>query len=188
MKVRWPPPPLGLGTPFNLALCSAESRLLVRRSWWLVPVLGFVTAFIMLAIDFILFGGASLLRVRELGSEPLPFRLPVVAYSGVTEELIFRLLLSTLVAWLVYAVLARLGPLRKPLAQWFGILLAAFMFGLAHVGNLPEVEHPVLRAVTVNGVAGVILGWIYWWRGLELSMLTHMAAIMVLYIVVPPFL
>jgi len=188
MKIRWPPPPLGLGTPLNLAFLSAESRLLLRRSWWLVPVLGLLTPLLMLTIDHVLFGGASLSRVRELGSEPLVFRLLVVVYSGVTEELIYRLFFSTLVAWLAYGALSRLDVGLEHLAQWLGILVAAFMFGLAHVGNLPDVPHPVLRAVAVNGVAGVILGWLYWWRGLELAVFTHMVAIVVLYIAVPVFL
>ncbi len=188
MKIRWPPPPLGLGTPLNLALASAESRLLLRRSWWLVPLLGFVTPLLMLTIDHVFFESASLHRVRQLGFEPLSFRLLVMIYSAVTEELIYRLFLSTLVAWVAYLVLSWFGRDTKLLAQWLGILVAAFIFGLVHVGNLPDVAHPVLRAVTVNGAAGIILGWLYWWRGLELAILAHMFAIVVLYIVVPAFI
>jgi len=63
--------------------------------------------------------------------------------------------------------------------------VAAFFFGLAHVGNLPNVAHPIVRAVTLNGILGIALGWIYWQRGLEASILTHMVGIIVLYICVP---
>jgi membrane protease YdiL (CAAX protease family) len=143
--------------------------------------------FLMLGVDHIFFAGASLRRVRQLGSEPLVFRLLIAVYSSLTEELVYRLLVSTLIAWLTYKILRSLGSSRKAVAQWLGILAAALVFGLAHVGNLPDVPHPVLRAVTVNGVAGVILGWIYWWRGLELSILTHGLAILVLYVAVPAF-
>jgi membrane protease YdiL (CAAX protease family) len=188
VSLRWPPRPLGLGTPLNLASSATETRELLRRSWWLVPLLGVVTPISMLAIDRVLFAGASLERVRALGSEPLAFRLLVVVYSGVTEELIYRLLLSTLAASLAHRALRGAGAIRKPLAQWLGIVVAAWFFGLAHVGNLPDVAHPVLRAIAVNSVAGVVLGWLYWWRGLELAVLTHMAAIVVLYVALPPFL
>jgi len=34
----------------------------------------------------------------------------------------------------------------------------------------------------------IVLGWIYWWRGLELAIVTHMVAIATVYIVVPAFL
>ena len=188
MKIRWPPPPLGLGTPLNLASSSPEMRAFFWRSWWLVPVLGLVMPVLMLAIDRVLFGGVSLQRVRDLGSEPLGFRLVVVVYSGVTEELLFRLLLATFVAWLAHPALSRYTMEPKTLAQWIGILVAALLFGLAHAGNLPDIAHPVLRAITVNGVAGLILGWLYWWHGLEMAILTHMVAIVVLYIAVPVFL
>lgn len=64
-------------------------------------MLGLVTPLIMLAIDYVLFGGASLERVRDLGSEPLGFRILVAVYSGITEELLYRLFLATFVAWLI---------------------------------------------------------------------------------------
>lgn len=187
MKIAWPPPPLGLGTPLNLAFASPQTRPLLRRSWWLAPVLGLVTPVLMLAIDHVLFEGVSRQRVRDLGSQPLPFRLVVVLYSGMTEELIYRLLVATAVGWVAYLALSRFTTEPRRLSQWVGVLVAALLFGLAHVGNLPDVAHPVFRAVTVNGVPGLILGWLYWWRGLEIAIFTHMVAIAVLYVAIPLF-
>lgn len=184
MKIRWPPAPLGLGTPLNLAWPSSDARDRLRRSWWLVPVLGLLTPLLMLGVDQVFFDGASLDRVRAFGSEPLGFRALVVIYSAVLEELLYRVALSTLFAWFAYMALPRVAS-RKALAQWIGIITAALLFGVAHAGNLPDVPHPVLRAVGVNGVAGLILGWLYWWRGLESAILTHMTAIIVLYIIIP---
>ena len=89
MPIRWPPTPLGLGKPLNLASSSPETRGQLWRYSWLVPVLGLVTPLIMLSIDFALFSGVSLQRVRDLGSEPLGFRMLVVVYSGITEELLY---------------------------------------------------------------------------------------------------
>jgi membrane protease YdiL (CAAX protease family) len=108
--------------------------------------------------------------------------------SAVEEELIFRVFIATLVAWLVWLVVARFHRKAKRLAQWIGILVAAYLFGLVHIQGLADVPHPVLRAITINGIAGTVLGWIYWWRGLELGILTHMVAIATVYIVVPLFL
>lgn len=142
----------------------------------------------MLAVDHAFFSGESLTRVRELGSQSLPFRLLVVAYSGVTEELIYRLFVATMVAWLAHLALSIVGRPSKSSAQWIGISVAALLFGLAHVANLPDVPHPVIRAVAVNGLAALLLGWLYWWRGLEAAILTHMVAIAVLYILIPLFL
>lgn len=190
MKIhfRWPPRPLGLGTPLNLALASPSTRALVSRNWWL-PLVGGVTASIaVLLVDQLLFAGASLGRVQEIGSQPLSTRVGIMIFSAVEEELIFRLFIATLVAWLVWLAVSHFYREPKQLAQWVGILVAAYLFGLVHIQGLADVPHPVLRAVTINGIAGIVLGSIYWWRGLELAILTHMVAIATVYIVVPLFI
>jgi Type II CAAX prenyl endopeptidase Rce1-like len=185
IQFRWPPQPLGLGTPLNLALASAGTRPLALRNWWLPLVAGVAASIAVLLVDQAFFAGASLGRVREIGAQPLSTRLAIMIFSAITEELIYRLFIATLVAWLVWLVVSRLYREPKQLAQWVGILVAAYLFGLAHVPGLVNVAHPVLRAVTINGIAGIVLGWIYWWRGLELGILTHMVAIATIYIVVP---
>jgi hypothetical protein len=108
--------------------------------------------------------------------------------SAVEEELIYRVFIATLAAWLVWLAVSNFYREPKQFAQWVGILAAAYLFGLAHVPGLSNVAHPVLRAVTINGIAGIVLGSIYWWRGLELAILTHMVAIATVYIVVPLFI
>ena len=188
MKISWPPAPIGLGTPLNLAYLSSETFAAFKRSWWMIPIAGITTPLLMLAIDHIFFEGSSLQRVLALGSEPLGFRVLVVFYSGITEELFYRLLLSTLIAWLAHLALSSYIRNAKPISQWLGTVIAALIFGLAHVGNLPNVVNPILRAISVNGVAGLIFGWLYWWYGLEMAILTHVLAIVVLYIAIPPFL
>jgi membrane protease YdiL (CAAX protease family) len=187
IQFRWPPSPLGLGNPFNLALAAPTTRSLLLGSWWLPLVVGVAVPMVMLLVDHLFFAGASLERIREVGSAPLTTRLLIVPYYGVLEEVIYRLFLATLVAWVGYlAIRAFVFEAKaKQFAQWLGILVAAFFFGLAHVGNLPNIAHPILRAVTLNGILGIALGWIYWQRGLEASILTHMVGIIVLYICVP---
>lgn len=188
MRIRWPPSSLGLGTPLNLAALSPETRVIAKRSWWWVIVLAILTPALMLGLDQVFFAGSSLERIRVLGAEPIGIRILILLYSAVTEEIVYRLGWATLFAWLAHLVLARRARQAKAISQWIGVVMAAVLFGLAHVGNLPDVAHPVLRAVTVNGVAGVVLGGLYWWRGLEMAILTHLFAIALLYIALPPFL
>jgi len=189
MKVqfRWPPRPLGIGTPLNLALASPSTRPLLLRNWWLPLVAGVTASIAVLLVDQALFAGASLGRVREMALQPLSTRFGIMIVSALEEELIFRVFIATLVAWLVWLVVSRFYREAKQLAQWMGILVAAYLFGLVHIQGLADVPHPVLRAITINGFAGIVLGWIYWWRGLELGILTHMVAIATVYIVVPMF-
>jgi CAAX amino terminal protease family. len=177
-----------MGTPLNLALASPGTRSLLLRNWWLPLVAGVTASIAVLLVDQALFAGASLGRVREIGSQPLSTRLVIMVFSAVEEELIYRVFIATLVARLVWLAVSRLYREPKQLAQWAGILVAAYLFGLAHVPGLANVAHPVLRAITINGIAGIVLGWTYWWRGLELAIVTHMVAIATVYIAVPVFL
>jgi membrane protease YdiL (CAAX protease family) len=66
--------------------------------------------------------------------------------------------------------------------------VACILFGLAHVGNLPNVPHPYLRAIVLNGVAGLVLGWLYWYRGLEAAVLAHLGADAAIYLVLASLL
>ncbi|MBX3174910.1 MAG: hypothetical protein KF709_10895 [Gemmatimonadaceae bacterium] len=43
----------------------------------------------------------------------------------------------------------------------------------------------VARVLTVNMIAGVMYGWLYWSRGLEVSVMTHTVVYLCLYIAVP---
>jgi len=180
-KFRWPPRGLGLGTPLNSALATQDLRHFFVRSLWLYLLAGVATASTMMGLDLLLFSGVSQEHVRALGAQPVLVRCLIVVYSAVTEELTFRLIVATLVAWIALLALSRLGPSSQSPAIWLSILVSALLFGLAHVGNLPNVPHPYLRAITLNGVAGIVLGWLYWKRGLEAAIAAHLAADVFIY-------
>ncbi len=107
-------------------------------------------------------------------------------YGGIAEELQLRLFLMTLVVWLV----ARLRK-RMPGDASFhvAIVLAALLFG---IGHLPAAAHiwgldtiVVLRTVLLNAVVGSVCGWLYWRRGLEMAILAHFSADIVLHVLMP---
>jgi membrane protease YdiL (CAAX protease family) len=181
-RLRWPPRGLGLGTPLNSALVSPETRRTLTRVLWQSAALGVATATVVIALDQVLFKGASLERLRSLGTYSFTFRLGAVAYSAIGEELLYRLGAATLVAAIVKLVLSRRSPRAREIAEWTGVLVAAFLFGLAHVGNMPNAAHPVLRAVTLNGFTGIVLGLWYWRRGLEAAIFAHFAGDALIYV------
>ena len=178
MKLRWPPPPLGFGTPLNLALGRAWKRSLV-----LAVATGLAIPPAILLLDRLLFASVSMQRVRAFVAQPLAAKLQIVAVAGIAEELVFRVIASTLVAWIVYLLTK-----RQTAAIWTGIVVAAVLFGLAHIANLADVPHPYLRAITLNGIAGLALGWLYWRRGLEWAVLAHTIADTTMYLLLPAIL
>jgi membrane protease YdiL (CAAX protease family) len=43
----------------------------------------------------------------------------------------------------------------------------------------------VIRAIVLNGIGGIIFGWLYWKKGLESAMIAHFSADIVLHIIFP---
>lgn len=181
-ELHWPPRGLGLGTPLNSALASAQGRMRFAKAFWFYIVSGIATAATMVVLDLLLFGGVSRQRIQVLGALSLLARSGIILYSAVAEEIVYRVGVSTLVTWAMARLLARLGAGGKTIAIWIGIVVAAFFLGLAHIANLPNVPHPFLRAVVLNGMAGLVLGGLYWYRGLEAAIVAHLAADAAIYL------
>lgn len=107
-------------------------------------------------------------------------------YGGVAEELLARLFAMTLVAWL----LCRFGRRPpRPATFWLAILVAALLFGAGHLppalelwGMSPVV---VFRTIVLNAIPAIVFGWLYWRRGLEMAMLGHFSADIVLHVLAP---
>ena len=107
-------------------------------------------------------------------------------YGGIAEELQLRLFLMTLLVWGV----ARLrGATPPPWVYWAAIVVAALLFGAGHLPAAAKLwgldTVVVLRTLLLNGIAGVVFGWLYWKRGLEMAMLSHFSADIVLHVIAP---
>ncbi len=107
-------------------------------------------------------------------------------YGGIAEELQLRLFLMTLLVWFVAKVK---GMQPRDATYWNAIIAAALLFG---AGHLPAANHVwgldamvVVRTVLLNALAGVAFGWLYWRRGLEMAIVGHFSADIVLHVLGP---
>ena len=107
-------------------------------------------------------------------------------YGGIAEELQLRLFLMTLLVWML-TLAGRHRP-RAPLF-WLAIVIAAIAFG---AGHLPAAEKlwglssiVIVRTVLLNAIGGLVFGWLYWKRGIEMAMLGHFSADIVLHVIAP---
>ncbi len=114
-------------------------------------------------------GAATLRTARAAGDVVLG-----VLYGGMTEEVIFRWGLLSLLA------LGLIRVLRPTNALWAAVLIAALAFALAHLPALSmqaeALTMPLLgRTVLWNALLGLLYGWALIRHGLEAAILAHMA-------------
>jgi membrane protease YdiL (CAAX protease family) len=100
-----------------------------------------------------------------------------VLYGGITEELLLRWGLMTLIAWALWKTFRRRHVLPGNAVMLTAIALAALLFAAGHlpaaaqIGPLDGVI--VARVLLLNFICGVVFGWLYWRWSLEAAMAAH---------------
>jgi Type II CAAX prenyl endopeptidase Rce1-like len=112
-------------------------------------------------------------------------------YGGLDEEILMRLFLVSGLVWIFGRFWQGLNGLPADGAYWTAIILVAILFGLGHLpatrALAPLTSSLVIRAVVLNGVAGIAFGWLYWQYGLEAAMVAHFCADILLHLMGPLF-
>ena len=112
-------------------------------------------------------------------------RLLASLYGGVTEECIVHLFLMSILAWLLLKLLPAGNTNARPWIVWLALALAALLFALGHLPAVaafwPLTSAVVLRTVVLNGLGGVLFGWLFWRWGFEFAVIAHLCADLVLH-------
>ena len=123
---------------------------------------------------------------------PIWKRLLGCFYGGVYEEILTRLFLLSLIAWIANRSLSRTAPKLSNSVFWFANISAAIIFGLGHLPSasllMPITPLVVFAALTLNGVAGIAFGYLYREHGLEAAMIAHYTCDVALFVIGPAFL
>ena len=108
-------------------------------------------------------------------------------YGGINEELLLRLFLMSLLAWIGCKLTRAATP--GVVVGWTANILAALLFGAGHLpvtaSMVPLTGVVIARALILNGLGGVAFGWLYWRRGILLAMAAHFSADIVLHVLPP---
>lgn len=146
---------------------------LVQAAGW-----GMATGFMLAAIDTVItpfLGSAwqTLIAGSPTGLVPLAIG---ILYGGLAEEVMLRWGVMSLAAWCAVSLL---GRQRSRPAMVLAIIAAAGLFAAAHlpaVASQAELTPAiVLRTLGLNGIAGLLYGWLFWRRHLEAAMAAHAA-------------
>ena len=173
----WLSPRVGLQAPAISAWLDARPVAPVLRAQCKPAVLGGIACATWLWV-------LSLVAPAALQSSSTESAMPLVVkllYGGITEELLVRWGVMTLLLWVGWRVVQRgQGPPGKALVA-VAVLFSAVLFALGHLPAAQAMAGlltlPVVAFVLVgNTVFGLVTGWLYARHGLEAAMLAHILA------------
>jgi len=187
---------IGLGAPILDAATKGERESAagtLRRVLLISIALGVVASLVMLGLSLALQPlltqelGDKAAVLSLIGPQPAAWKgLLASFYGGIGEEIQLRLFFMSLLAWLG-SFISR-TPEGKPTKAilWIANSRAAVLFGIGHFPAValyvPLTALVIFRTLLLNGVGGVIWGWLYQTRGLESAMISHFTADIVLHV------
>lgn len=167
---------VGLRAPAMGELASGRAPWRALRPQWLPGLAGGVLAGVLLW-GLIATAPDAAAPVHS-ASLPLAVRL---LYGGVTEEVLLRWGLMSLLVWALWRVVQRGAGTAASGLVWAAIALSALVFGLAHLPAAAGLAGPlawpvVLHLTGANAAFGLIAGFLFWRYGLEAAIIAHVVA------------
>lgn len=113
-----------------------------------------------------------------LSKDNPPFWIGALAsiYGAINEEVLLRLFLFTLIYFLVSRCL-KIQESNRTIVLWCVNIFIALIFGIAHLPAVFKLVSPsafeIFRVLFLNGIAGLVFGWLYWTRGLWAAIGAH---------------
>ncbi len=113
-------------------------------------------------------------------------------YGGIVEEILMRLFVMSLFAWIISKIFKSAEPTKNSLIMWSAIIISSVLFGLGHLPITSAITAitplVIARAIVLNGIGGLVFGWLYWKKGLEYGMMAHFTADIFLLAILPALL
>lgn len=181
---------VGLGVPLlsrflNKEPVGKELKEIASQSM----ALGAVVGIVIIAFDYVF---QFFMEPIVTTSVPLWQGFLGSFYGGIVEEVLLRLFSVSLFVWVLWRFIQKGGGTPSGTIVWIAVVFAAVVFGLGHLPATAALTAitplVVVRAVVLNGVGGVIFGWLFWKKGLESAIIAHFSADIVLLVIFPTVL
>ena len=180
---------IGLGMPFTEAWVKREP---VSYSFRGITAIAWISAVILVLLALFLHTvvfDPPLNALLEKTGTALPEATampPLYGFlasisAGITEETLFRLFGLSLIAWLGGLLFHDSEGRPKLSVFWTANILFALAFGAAHLPTeaamgLPLNPLVITSTLVLNGIGGLVFGWLFWTFGLESAILAHILA------------
>ena len=168
---------LGILLGEKLGLFKNETTFM-KKPLIVTAVVGTVGGLAMILFDILWFGRVSEVIMESYAVKPTAaFIIGAVIYGGVIEEVMLRLFMMSLLAFILHKIFGK-GTEKPSVA----VLVAANVVSslLFATGHLPSTAillgiTPIilLRCFLLNGGIGILFGWLYHRYGLRYAMIAH---------------
>ena len=179
---------VGLTTPLLDALENKRGALVVLKRILPMALLGGGAAFVVVILSLPVFKPYLPAPSHRVTIAPWKGLLASL-YGGIDEEILLRLFLMTLLAWLLSLKWrSKDGSVGKAVLLTANVI-AAFVFGAGHLPVMaavrPLTPAVIALVVSLNAAGGIVFGSLYISRGLEAAMIAHFFADILLHFVKP---
>jgi membrane protease YdiL (CAAX protease family) len=155
-------------------------------------VLGILTGVAIIFGDWLFKLAGVVIDEKFVTEIPVWKRFFASFYGGIAEEILLRLFLVSMLVWVFGKLTRSEAPLSRSGLAWSAIVIASILFGIGHLPATSVITEltplVIARAIVLNGIAGLVLGWLYWKRGLESAMIAHFTADIMILIILPAIL
>lgn len=163
-------PKVGLRAPGFMALVSGQSVAQALRPQLWPGILG---GLVVSVVPWFFTSHGLIVELHSPGSV-----LTAVLYGGITEEIMLRWGVMTLLLWSGWRLLQKSRGQVSTSVAWAAIVISAVIFGAGHLPTthllLGHLSGFAVVTVIVGGALfGVVAGWLYWRYGLESAILCH---------------
>ena len=155
-----------------------DERALTRKPLLITVLVSVAGGLALILPDILFFGNHVQAIMDSYAVKPtIPYMIATVTYGAVIEEVMLRLFMMSLAAFVLHKLFQR--KLEKPTTVVLvaANVVAAILFAVGHLpataammGLTPML---VFRCFLLNGGFGLLFGWLYRKYGLRYAMIAH---------------
>ena len=155
-----------------------DERRIAKKPLWAAIIISLVGGAALILPDLLFFGQYEPMLLDMYAVKPtIPYLLATVTYGAVIEEVMLRLFMMSLVAFVLHLLFERKRESVSAVVLVTANVLSALVFAAGHLpanemmfGLTPMI---VLRCMLLNGGFGLAFGWLYRKHGLRYAMIAH---------------
>jgi len=155
-----------------------DERCITKKPLLAATVISVVGGLALILPDLLIFGKYERALIDMYAVKPtIPYLLAMVTYGAVIEEVMLRLFMMSLVAFVLHLVFERKRKDVSTGALVAANIVSALLFAAGHLpandmmfGLSPVI---VVRCFLLNGGFGLAFGWLYRRFGLRYAMIAH---------------